>query len=361
MLRVRRIEPGGCLRVTQSLAMAMVLFTTTAHAQLPAKSTDTPLQQRLQSMVKAHDGGVSLYARQLNSERSVEVDASRPVQTASVIKLAILYEAMEQVRAGQIHWEDRIALKAGDAVNGSGLLQFLDAPTTLTLKDVLTMMIVVSDNTATNLAIDRLGIRAIDDRLVQLGLANTYLYKKIGKPATAPMPADQKRFGLGKTTAAEMERLMERIALCQLDAVPRAESLTSVSEKDAAICSVALTMLRNQFYREMIPRYFDTLDSTETSVGIANKTGSLDAVRNDVAVITGKSGPIILSIFTYGNTDQGWSVDNSAELLVAKLAREIVTAWSPEGIDGKTLVPGLGIVPQDADHGAAEDQQPSKR
>ena len=74
---------------------------------------------------------------------------------------------------------------------------------TLTLKDVLTMMVVVSDNTATNLAIDRFGIEAINSRIGWMGLKGTHLYKRIGKPATAPMPADQPRFGLGKTTPRE--------------------------------------------------------------------------------------------------------------------------------------------------------------
>ena len=337
------------------------LLTKTVSGQLSSNSTDMALQQRLAAMVKTHDGGVTLYAKQLRSQQTVELDASKPVQTASVIKLAILYEAMEQIRAGKSRWDDKIVLKTGDAVSGSGVLQFLDSPTTLSLKDILTMMVVVSDNTATNLAIDHLGLGAVDDRLVQLGLPNTYLYKKIGKPSAAPMPADQTRFGLGKTTAQEMEMLMERIALCQLDPVSSASHPAPLAEKDAAICDVALTMLRNQFYREMIPRYLDSLDPTETGVGVANKTGSLDAVRDDVAIISGKNGPIVLSIFTYNNADHGWTVDNSAELLIAKLAKEIVKTWSPEGLDSKTLLPGMAIVPLSHESGTAEPAGPSKR
>ena len=65
---------------------------------------------------------------------------------------------MEQVREGRLHWGDHLELKDGDAVRGSGLLQFFDTPLALTVKDVLTLMIVVSDNTATNLAIERLGL-----------------------------------------------------------------------------------------------------------------------------------------------------------------------------------------------------------
>jgi len=137
--------------------------------------------------------------------------------------------------------------------------------------------------------------------------------------------------------------VMERIGLCELD--QKADRTTPISASDAAICSVALNMLRNQFYRDTIPRYLEKLDSTESGSGIASKTGSLNAVRNDVAIVAGKSGPIVLSIFTYENADTGWTADNEGELNIARLAREIVEVWSPAGIDGKTLVPGLGLRP----------------
>ena len=88
---------------------------------------------------------------------------------------------------------------------------FFDTPLTVTLKDVLTMMVIMSDNTATNLAIDRFGVDAVNARMESLGLKNTHLYKKVMKPATGPMPADQPKFGLGKTTPREMAEMMERI------------------------------------------------------------------------------------------------------------------------------------------------------
>jgi beta-lactamase class A len=281
---------------------------------------------------------VSLYAAQLNTGKTVAIDADHPVQTASVIKLAILFEAMEQVRAGKARWDEKLTLAKGDGVSGSGVLFFFDAPLTLTLKDVLTMMVIVSDNTATNLAIDRFGVDAVNARIAWLGLKDTHLYKKVMKPATGPMPADQPKFGLGKTTAHEMATIMERIGLCQL-----AGAGEKAQSEDAAICQVVLTMLRNQFYRNTIPRYLEKLDSSETGSGIASKTGSLNAVRNDVAIVAGKNGPMIISIFTYENEDKSWTPDNQAEMMIARLAKEIVETWSPAGLDGKGLVPGLGL------------------
>jgi beta-lactamase class A len=307
-----------------------------------SSASDPALEATLSQLARAHHGKVALYATQLNSGKAVGLGPDTVVQTASVIKLTLLFEAMEQVRSGKAHWDDKITLAPGDGVSGSGLLLFLDTPLTLTLKDVLTLMVVMSDNTATNLAIDKIGLDAVNDRIAWMGLKNTHLYKKIGKPATEPMPSDQPKYGLGKTTPREMAEVMERIGRCDLDAPGKGAS-GLLSEKDTAICGVAMKMLRNQFYRDTIPRYLEKLDATETGSGTASKTGSLNAVRADVAIVAAKTGPMVLSIFTYDNIDTGWTADNEGELTIARLARAIVEAWSPGGIDGKTLVPGLGL------------------
>lgn len=338
--------------VLRFVAPVFLLATTIAAAQ-----TAPTLQQRVQQMVEARAaaglGHTALYAIQLNTLKTVGVDPDLPVKTASVIKLGILYHAMVQVREGKARWDEPITLHPHEAVNGSGILTFFDTPITLTLKDVLTMMVIVSDNTATNLAIDRFGINRVNARLEALGLENTHLYKKVMLPATGPMPADQPKFGLGKTTPREMAYLMETIGLCHLHQIGTATTPASidhsparfapVDDADRAVCSVALNMLKNQFYRETIPRYLEAQDNSENGTAIASKTGSLDAVRNDVAIVSGKSGPMVLSIFTYDNKDQGWTVDNEAEVSIAKLGKLIVDTWSPSGLNGANLVPGLGL------------------
>jgi len=333
-------------------AAALLCISFALRAQVPAQPPAPTLQQQLQRVTAARaaagHGDTALYAINLNTSTVVGVDPDLPVQTASVIKLAILYHAMVEVREGRARWDEPITLHPHEAVAGSGLLTFLDTPVTLTLKDILTMMVIVSDNTATNLAIDRFGIDPVNARIAALGLANTHLYKKVMLPATGPMPADQPKFGLGKTTPREMAYLMEAIGLCHLHqqgtaTTPGTATFSPTDDQDRAVCSVALNMLKNQFYRETIPRYLETVDTSETGTAIASKTGSLDAVRADVAIVMGKSGPLILSIFTYANRDHGWTVDNEAEVTIAKLGKLIVNTWSPSGIDGKNLVPGLGL------------------
>jgi beta-lactamase class A len=312
-------------RLRQLFWWVCVVFCATG---VEAQSTSSSLGEQVRAIATAHHGDVALFAENLKTHETVAISPDTPVQTASVIKLTILYEALEQVRSGKAHFEDKITLTKADQVQGSGVLLFFDAPLSLTLKDVLTMMVVMSDNSATNLVIDHLGIENIDARIAKLGLKDTYLYKKVFTPAPAGvvMPADQKKFGLGKTTAREMATVMTKIVRCEL-----AEPGSPAQADDAKLCQVALKMLHVQFYRSAIPRYLDGMPGA-TSDSIANKTGSLDAVRNDVAAISTKNGMVIISVFTSNNKDHSWGAEQEGELTIAKLARAIIQSWSPEGL-----------------------------
>lgn len=311
-------------RMVVTAALCLLLCTVSAYAQ----SAPSPLSAQVQSIAAQHRGSVALFAENLKTHETVSISPDLPVQTASVIKLAILYEALEQIRSGKVHFEDKINLSHADQVPGSGLLLMFDTPMQITFKDVLTMMIVMSDNTGANLAMDHLGIENINTRIAKLGLKNTYLYKKVFTPLPAGtvLPDDFKKFGLGKTTAHEMATLMTKIATCQL-ATPEIPAQAG----DKALCDTALKMLHVQFYRNAVPRYLDIMPEA-TGDSIANKTGSLNAVRNDIAAVSTKNGVVVIAAFTFDNQDHSWGTDQEGELTIAKLARAIIQSWSPEGL-----------------------------
>jgi beta-lactamase class A len=198
--------------------------------------------------------------------------------------------------------------------------------------------VVVSDNTATNVAIDRLGLAHIDATLREAGLKDTYLYKKVFKPAAGPMPADQPKFGLGKTTAREMEAVMERLATCQLSLDKSGpEHGGAPLPGDGKLCGAILQMLRGQHDRDSLPRYLEALDTSEHGSAIGNKTGALNQVRNDVALISTKHGPVVIAAFTQDNADQRWTGDNEGEQTLGKLGLAIVKKWSPDGLDAEAF------------------------
>ena len=320
-----------------SLVLRPGLMKAQAPSAMPPARASVALEAELHRIIAQHHGKVALFAKNLRTGETICTDEDRPVQTASVIKLTALFDAMEQVRAGTVRLEDPIVLRKEDQVGGSGVLQLLDTPLPLTLRDVLMLMVAQSDNTAANLAIDKLGLDNIDAEIRALGLKDTWLYKKISKPATQPMPPDQKIFGLGKTTPREMGALLSRIYRCEF-----AVAMQRPATADEALCSVMLGMLQKQAYRDGLPRYLEARDSAQADAAMGNKTGSLNAVRNDVGLVSTKAGAIVLSIFTYDNVDQGWSSDNEGELTIAKLSEAIIDAWSPGGLDAAGYRPTPG-------------------
>jgi|SRR5215472_4648669 len=299
-----------------------------AVAQSSSPPQDRQLDRDLAAIAHAHHGKIALFAQNLKTGQTAALDPDRPVKTASTIKLAVLLEAAEQIRAGRAAFGEKLVLNHANQVEGSGVLFQLDTPLALTLKDVLTLMVILSDNTATNMAIDRLGLDHINHTILAAGLKQTWLYKKVYLPAAGPVPADQPQFGLGKTTAREMASIMERFAQCRLSLDDKPEL-----PGDKALCGQILHILRNQQDRDDVPRYLETLDTSENGSAIANKTGALNDVRNDVALISSKDGLIVISAFTYDNADQSWGPENEAQVTIAKLARTIVSRWSPQGLD----------------------------
>ena len=305
-------------RKLQDMVLALAALGALGMAASPAAAADphpaSGLQKQLDAMAERHHGKVALFARNLKTGETVAIDADRPVQTASTIKLPVLIEAFAQVQAGKRRLDDKIILRAGDKVQGSGILQFLHSGIELTLEDALWMMVIESDNTATNLVLDQVTIPAVNARIIRMGFKDTYLYKKVYKPAEGPMPADQKKFGLGKTTAREMESVMESIETCALG--------------DRKLCHEMIEILKNQQYHNMIPHYLLGVDPSESESPVADKVGALDASRSDVGIYYGKNGPIVMSIYTYENQDHSWNPENEGEMLVARMAQAIAQAWS---------------------------------
>ncbi len=269
----------------------------------------TPPQ--LQQIIDSFKGNVALAAKNLRTGEVIEINANERVQTASVIKLPIMVEAFYQAAQERTPLDRLLMLDKDNRVPGSGILQDLSDGLILPLRDALTLMIVLSDNTATNMVIDSIGIEAVNARMETLGLTQTRLYKKVFLPPPKPSP-EQKRFGLGVTTPSDMLRLLEMLARGQL--VDQASSETMIS------------ILKKQRDRDQIPRFvsYDDLGQNSGGVQVADKTGALDNVRNDVGLIITKKGTYLLAIFAWNSPDTRWTPDNAATLTVARLAKVLV-------------------------------------
>jgi beta-lactamase class A len=283
-----------------------------------ADRPDATMQHLMNDLAAHHHGKVSLYAKDLRTGQSVAIDPDTPVNTASVIKVAIMLEAMYQVKDGKLSFDDALTLHKDDQVSGSGVLLLFHTPAPINFETAIVLMITQSDNTATNLVLAHVGRERVNARLRALGFPVTTSIRPIGHPDQGDQSPELKPFGIGRTTAKEMAGILESIERCDLG--------------DRALCDRMIDIMEHQFWRNCIPHYLEDADTTEVASHVANKTGSLDHVRNDVGIVYTKDGPIVISAFTYDNADTSWTPENEGELLIARMAKLLVSGWAPHGL-----------------------------
>ena len=289
-----------------------------SHPSEPPDRPDATMQHLVENYARHHHGKVALYAKDLRTGETVAIDPDVPVNTASVIKLAIMLEAMYEVKDGTRSLDDTLSLRKEDQVSGSGVLQLFHTPAQINFETAIVLMITQSDNTAANLVLAHVGREKVNARLRSLGFRLTTSIRPINRPKEGDQSPELKPFGIGRTTAREMAGILESIDRCDLG--------------DATLCARMIDIMEHQFWRNCIPHYLEDSDTTEVASHVANKTGSLDHNRNDVGIVYTKDGPIVISAFTYDNADTSWTPENEAEILIARLAQTIVNGWAPDGL-----------------------------
>ena len=272
---------------------------------------DSRLASVIKRLVARHKGQVSVAIKHLDSGRGVALESERPMPTASLIKLAVMVEVYRQVEEDRVDLKDRLKLTSDDTVPGSGVLRKYFTPgSRLSLRDAVRLMIAVSDNTATNLVLDHIGLKSTNRTMARLGHLNTRIHAKVFRRDTSIDTERSQRFGLGSTTASETAMLLEAI---------RGGRLVSESASKQM-----LEHLRSCESTERIPRYLP-----EGTV-VAHKTGSVSRVRTDAGIIESPSGPIIVVVLTSENQDRRYGPENAAGRLIADISREAWLHFNPK-------------------------------
>jgi beta-lactamase class A len=284
----------------------------------PRVGAAEPLAGQIAVLTKSFSGTVVLYAKDLSTGREFGVAPDTRVRTASTIKLPILCALESLVAAGKVRWDERIILKPEDKVSGSGVLASLADHTELTVRNLAILMIILSDNTATNLILDRIGADAVNDYLDTIGLVKTRVNRKVrgdGTKLTAPsgwskagLLEDNKRFGLGVSTPREMVRLFELLNDGKIISPDASRDIIEV--------------LKMQQDNSGIRRH------TPDDIPVANKSGALDALRSDVGIVYTQNGPVALAITIDDMPEIDYSRDNPGERLIWQLTRTILDGLS---------------------------------
>ena len=268
------------------------------------------LEEKLKTIADSHKGVVAIAVKQLDTNESCYLNADRVMPTASLIKLPIMIEAYRQAAVEGLDLQKLISLRDEDKVPGSGVLtdHFSDK-LQLPLIDCIQLMIAHSDNTATNLVLDQIGLPSTNRTMERLGCPNTRVNAKVYRRDTSIAPEQSKQFGLGSTTAREMVRLLEQLDQGQL---------VNKASCDAMRRHLLTCQDQTKIARLLPP-----------GVSFAHKTGAVSRSRTDAGLIEGPSGTIAICVLTTDNEDRSWRDDNEANQLCGVLAKAAYDHFNP--------------------------------
>ncbi len=272
------------------------------------------LAERIAALTGDFEGKVFFYAKNLSTGVDIGQGADERVRTASTIKLPILCALSAEIAAGRVRWDDELVLREVDKVSGSGILTEFSDGARLSVRDASNLMIVVSDNTATNLILDRITTDTVNAYMDRLGLKDTRALRKVRSGNTPPegrsegwskagLLEENQRFGLGVSTPREMVRLLEMLE--------RGEIVNAEVSKEI------IGTLRRQQFKDGIGRH-------ARGFQVASKSGSLDALRSDVGIAYTKNGPVAIAVTVDDMPRPDYSPENPGNVLIWEITKAIV-------------------------------------
>jgi beta-lactamase class A len=267
-------------------------------------SPDTArLRARLEGVTAAHAGVVGVSIRDLDTGQGVSIRGDEPFPSASLIKVAVLVTLLDEVSQGRIRLDERSTLVTRDRVGGWGILKHMGSGLAPTLEDLAWLMITLSDNTATNLILDKVDVRTVGAKMEALGLPRTKIHAKTFRRETSVAMDSSVLYGLGVTTPDETVQLFALL-----------HEGRAVSP---ALDSLALAMLAANQDDALLTRWLPA------GMRVAHKSGAVERSRNDCGIVYSPAAPVAVCVMTRENEDTSYGVDNAAYQLVARVAREV--------------------------------------
>jgi beta-lactamase class A len=212
-------------------------------------------------------------------------------------------ETFHQVAQGKVKWDDPIELTKEKKQGGSGILFEFSDGTRIDLKTAVNLMIVVSDNTATNLVLDKVGSDNVNDFMDSLGLTDLKVMRKIGGGGESRAYADPQNrlFGLGRCSPHQMVRLVEMME--------RGELVSKQASADM------IAILKRQQFKDGIGR------GQPDTTPVASKSGALDRFRADVGIVYTRRGRIAMAIYIDDMRVVAYDQENPGLAMIWKLSQ----------------------------------------
>lgn len=284
----------------------------TAPAAAPAPRVDArtdtvALRRTLDSIADAHRGVVGYSITNLETGEHLERRGDETFTTASLIKVPVLVALFDLAEKKQLTLDDPVVLTEIDKVGGAGELQFLRTPLTLRLWDVAWLMSTLSDNTATNIILDRIKIRRVWQKMEALGLPHTKVHSGSMTRIASVAPDSSAKYGLGVTTPNEMAQLFALMA--------QGKAVSPAAD------SAMLRILRNNRDDSKLARF-------NYNVRLSHKTGDVDQARTDCGVFY-LPARVVTCVLTKENADRRYWDESEGNAVIARLGEAVVRAWKP--------------------------------
>ena len=262
------------------------------------------LEERIEAELKSYDGTMGLYIDDLKGNVITRFPDEK-FETASTIKVYILAALFDAIQQGKASLKDMLTCEERFWIDGSGILGSLEVGTTLSVKNVATLMIIVSDNIATNMLIDYLGIDNINACIQKLGCKDTVLHNVLDFA---------KYHQLGTTTPRDYASMFVRIQNRTLISPEASEQMWQI--------------LSQQHYNSMIVKslpqfYVDPDNYDEQLFWFASKSGSMNACRNDGGIITTPYGSYVIVMLNKDFSDKQYYPDHPATVFGSRVSRLI--------------------------------------
>ncbi len=309
---MRPMRPTGWCAAGALASCVLLVMASPAEGAPP-----DPLEARIAKLAAAFPGEIGIAVHDLDSNREVAVRGDQRFPTASLIKLAVMVETYHQIAEGKLSREKTITLQEADKAGDEAVvLNMLHPGVSLTIPDLLNLMIAYSDNTATNLLVREVGASAADRRMESYGFKDTKIFRPTFRDGHPDVyPELEKEFGLGMITPREAARLMALVV--------DGKVVTRTA------CDEMLAMLGNQYDRQMIPR---SLPFEKEKITVANKTGWDEEklpdgsglkgeIRTDAAYVKGPRSRYTIAICTRRGKDKRPGADNAALVTGAAISR----------------------------------------
>jgi D-alanyl-D-alanine carboxypeptidase (penicillin-binding protein 5/6) len=269
------------------------------------------LEKKLGALIEPHAGTVSVAVKHLVTGETACHNDDRPSPTASLIKLPLMVSAYAKIERGELSLDQVLTLSEKDKVPGSGILtENFSEGTRFSLRDAIHLMIAFSDNTATNLVVDAVGLAQVSDDMAALGCPETKLHSKVFRRDTSIFPERSRQFGLGSTTAREMVSLLEKL---------HAGQLVGPTASKQMFQHLLACHDRNKLARHL-----------PAGIEFAHKTGEVVDCKTDAGLIMAPSGPIAICVLTHQNADHNWGDDNEANVLCAEIGKVVYRHFHPD-------------------------------